>query len=104
MIYYLWWITSDCGRSITRWCALVMILALGFAWLYTLVGVDFGDYQTSLSPLYYSIVTLTSLGYGDVVPTSIAGQLLAMLEVILGYVMLGGLLALFTNKIARRAD
>jgi voltage-gated potassium channel Kch len=54
--------------------------------------------------VYYSIVTLTTLGYGDVVPASPAAQVLAMIEVILGYVMLGGLLSIFASKMARRAD
>jgi len=75
-----------------------------FAWVYTLVGVDYGDHPTVLSPLYYSVVTLTTLGYGDVVPASMAAQVVAMIEVIMGYVMLGGLLSIFTNKIARRGD
>lgn len=103
-LYYLWWITSDCGRSITRWCLWIFALTFFFAWLYTIVGIDYGDYPTVLSPLYYSVVTLTTLGYGDVSPASMAAQVVAMIEVIMGYVMLGGLLSIFTNKIARRGD
>jgi len=104
IVYYLWWLTSDCGRSLKRWCILIAIQALIFAGLYHFVGVDYGKYPTPLSPLYYSIVTLTTLGYGDVIPNSMPGQILAICEVIMGYVMLGGLLAIFTNRIARRAD
>ncbi len=103
LAYYLWWLTSDCGRSMFRWCLLIFIQAIFFAFLYHLVGVDYGKYPTPLSPLYYSIVTLTTLGYGDVIPNSLAGQIIAICEVITGYVMLGGLLAIFTNRIARRA-
>jgi hypothetical protein len=33
-----------------------------------------------------------------------AAQILAMIEVVIGYVMLGGLLSIFSNKMARRAD
>ena len=104
IMYYLWWITSDCGRSMFRWCIWIAILAFFFAGLYKFVGVDYGDYPTILSPLYYSVVTLTSLGYGDVAPSSLAGQVVAMMEVISGYMMLGGLLSIFNNIIARRAD
>jgi voltage-gated potassium channel Kch len=50
------------------------------------------------------LVTLTTLGYGDVVPTSLAAQMLAVLEALLGYVGLGGLLSILANKMARRAD
>ncbi len=104
IIYYLWGITSDYGRSMSRWCFLILVQALFFAFLYHLVGVDYGRYPTPLSPLYYSIVTLTTLGYGDVIPNSLVGQIIAICEVITGYIMLGGLLAIFTNRIARRAD
>lgn len=104
ILYYLWWLTSDCGRSMLRWCLLIFFQAVFFAVLYHFVGVDYGKYPTPLSPLYYSVVTLTTLGYGDVIPNSLAGQIIAIWEVLTGYVMLGGLLAIFTNRIARRAD
>lgn len=104
IIYHVWKATSDCGRSLGRWAALTAGIALLFAWIYTLVGVDFGSYETSLSPLYYSVVTLTTLGYGDVLPTTVGGQVAAMIQVVIGYVMLGGLLSIFSNKMASRAD
>ena len=37
-------------------------------------------------------------------PSGPAAQLVAMCEVAIGYVMLGGLLSIFANKMARRAD
>ena len=102
--YWIWWITSDCGRSLTRWGMWIVLLTLIFAWIYSLVGVDFGDHPTWLSPYYYSVVTFTTLGYGDVVPMTPAAQTVAMVEVFFGYVMLGGLLSIFSNIIARRGD
>ncbi len=104
LLYNIWWITSDCGRSIARWCFWTFLLVLLFGLLYTVTDVNFGQYKTWLSPFYYSVVTLTSLGYGDVVPASASAQMIAMLEVLLGYVMLGGLLSIFANKMSRRAD
>ena len=103
-LYYIWWLTSDCGRSMLRWCLCILVLVLLFAWLYSFVDIDYGKHQTIISPIYYSVVTLTTLGYGDVTPASMGGQIVAMLEVISGYMMLGGLLSIFSNKIARRAD
>ena len=75
-----------------------------FAWLYTLVAVDYGDHQTPLSAIYYSVVTVTTLGYGDVLPASGPAQVVAMAQVIIGYVMLGGLLSIISNKMVRRAE
>ena len=104
LVYKVWWLTSDCGRSLTRWGLLTFAIALAFAAMYTRADLDYGDHDTPLSPLYFSIVTLTTLGYGDVVPASTGAQVLCLLEVILGYVMLGGLLSIFATKMARRAD
>jgi len=102
--YWIWWATSDCGRSFLRWGLWTVALTCLFAGLYEGVELDFGAHPTYLSTLYYSVVTLTTLGYGDVVPASPAAQLLAMCEVAVGYVMLGGLLGIFSNKMARRAS
>lgn len=102
--YHVWRITSDCGRSFWRWAAwtggVVCLFAAGFQF----VAVDYGDYETALSPLYYSVVTLTTLGYGDVLPASGAAQALAMLEACVGYVVLGGLISILGNKMARRGE
>ncbi len=102
--YLVWWVTSDCGRSFTRWALWTALVALIFAGIFSLVDVHYGEYETFLSSIYYSVVTLTTLGYGDVHPASLAAQIFAMIEVALGYLALGGLLSIFANKMARRAD
>ena len=104
VLYWLWWITSDCGRSLLRWSLFIALVAVIFAIAYTRVVIDYGAHQTSFSPLYYSVVTMTTLGYGDVIPASIAAQVLATVQALLGYVGLGGLLSILANKLARRAD
>ncbi len=103
-LYFLWWVTSDCGRSILRWCAMIGALVLLFAWLYSFVNLGLTGNDPWGSRLYFSIVTLTTLGYGDIVPLSPTARFIAMLEVMTGYIMLGGLLSIFNNKIARRGD
>lgn len=104
VMYWLWWVTSDCGRSFLRWGTCIFLLLSLFAVMFSFVAIDYGEYPTALSSFYYSVVTLTTLGYGDVLPVSMAAQVLAMIEVFIGYVMLGGLLSIFANKMARRAD
>jgi uncharacterized protein YjbI with pentapeptide repeats len=103
-VYKVWSLTSDCGRSGMRWALFNAVLVLLFAGAYTQVAVDFGDDATWLSPIYFSIVTMTTLGYGDVLPTSAAAQFVTILQVIIGYVMLGGLLGIVTKKLASRAE
>jgi uncharacterized protein YjbI with pentapeptide repeats len=104
VLYWLWWVTSDCGRSFVRWGLWSALIVVCFAAAYAHVGIDFGDHRTFLSPLYFSVITVTTLGYGDVVPSTVAGQIVSMLEVTIGYLALGGLIGIFSNKMARRAD
>jgi len=104
ILYYPWLWTCDCGRSMFRWCCCIGILLLIFTGFYHFVGIDYGPYPTKISPLYFSVVTLTTLGFGDAVPQTIGGQIVVMLEVSTGYIMLGGLLSIFSNKLARRGD
>jgi uncharacterized protein YjbI with pentapeptide repeats len=103
-IYKLWWLTSDCGRSFSRWALLTFSVGILFGFIYRFVGLDYGDYETALSPFYYSFVTLTTLGYGDVLPNSGLTQGLAIFEVVIGYIFLGGMMSIFANKMARRAE
>ena len=103
-LYWAWWLSSDCGRSLTRWAAVVVLQVLLFGWLYGFVDVSYGANETWLSPIYYSVVTITTLGYGDVLPASVGAQAVCMVEVVMGYLMLGGLLSIFSNKMARRAE
>ncbi len=104
LLYYPWKFTSDCGRSLYRWTAMVSLITILFAGAYQIVGIDYGDYETWLSPLYFSIVTLTTVGYGDAHASSLAGQIVVIIQISVGYLMLGGLLSIFSNKMARRAD
>jgi uncharacterized protein YjbI with pentapeptide repeats len=103
VLYRVWSITSDCGRSLARWSLWTVLVALIYAYLYTLVDIDWGDYETPLSPVYYSVVTFTTLGYGDVLPGSVGAQVMAMSEVVLGYFSLGGMMSILSDKMARRA-
>lgn len=104
LLYRLWWVTSDCGRSFLRWGAWTGVFALVFSGIYPFVEIDYGGHETAISSVYFSVVTLTTLGYGDVLPASQTAQLVVMLEVVLGYVMLGGLLSIFATKMGRRGE
>ncbi len=48
---------------------------------------------------YQSIVTFTSLGFGDIVPNDSLGQVIVMFNVIFGYIVLGLFIFLLSNKI-----
>jgi hypothetical protein len=83
-------VTSNYGLSLSRYFLWVAGIILTFTLLYAYVpGVT--TKPGLLNGFYFSVVTFTTLGYGDIVPGSGLGQVLAILEVCTGYVM-GGLL------------
>ncbi len=111
-LHYLWWLFADCGRSLTRWA----LWSLGFALLFSFIFYGYylhtpESFQavyvskgfSFFSFFYYSIVTFTTLGFGDIVPKCGWLQLWVMLEVIAGYIMLGDLISILANKLARRS-
>ena len=104
-VYWVWWATSDCGRSFVRWGLWTATLAVVFALAYQFGELDLGGRPDNwMTTIYFSFVTLTTLGYGDIVPTSATARIVALIEVVIGYMMLGGLLGIFANKMARRAE
>ena len=54
--------------------------------------IRFGD-EDSVDAMYFSFVTLTTLGYGDIVPTSATSKMLVAMEAIMGQLFLAVLVA-----------
>jgi uncharacterized protein YjbI with pentapeptide repeats len=107
-LFLLWWLSADCGRSFIRWALLSLGLTVLFGIFYYRMGLDLIKPDPPLpfsfiTMLYYSVVTFTTLGFGDVRPQTELAAIIVMFEVIVGYIMLGGLIAIFANKVARRA-
>jgi hypothetical protein len=102
--FWLWGIT-DYGRSLMSVVVFASILIFGFGWVYSHSPrvISVGDRRvTPFTPYYFSIVTYTTLGFGDVKPNNLAGEVLVSVEVILGNLTLGLLLAVLGDKVARR--
>jgi len=107
-LFLIWNLTSACGTSMARWLLCSAALVIGFGLAFSLLPNDFMLNVDSRTPtpftfFYYSIVIFTTLGFGDVIPRSLLGELLVSLEVLLGYLMLGGLISIFATKLARQA-
>ncbi len=93
-----WWM-SDYGNSMARILLVFALLAAAFAGVYYylphwLSGMnDSGGMTSAVHAVYFSVVTMTTLGFGDIHARADVwqGQILLMIQVILGYVLLGAL-------------
>ncbi len=66
--------------------------------------LDKDSANTWFTRYYFSIVTYTTtLGFGDVRPATLAGEIIVGSEVILGYTTLGLLLSVLAQSTARRS-
>ncbi|MDY0039980.1 MAG: ion channel, partial [Desulforhabdus sp.] len=105
-VFFFWWLTADCGRSVSRWAGWSVFIAMLFAFVYYFLGPDYfasAYLKFNLSNMiYYSVVTFTTLGFGDITPKTTGAAMFVMCEVIIGYVMLGGLITIFASKLSRR--
>ena len=118
----VWRWSSDYGRSLALWALWSMLIALSFSFVYLPAPAWYPEWLQNMMPhfhqvigseaneafnfwksFYFSIVTFTTLGFGDVVADNTAARILVTLEVIFGYVMLGGLISIFANKLASRS-
>lgn len=105
--FFLWWVTCNFGRSVWMWASWSIGVALSFAGLFYWLGE--GAFSTAhlswnfQTMIYYSVVTFTTLGFGDVTPKTQLAAWCVTAEVIVGYVMLGGLISILATKIAQRS-
>lgn len=117
--YSLWKYSCIYGTDLTRWFITSASIIFVFGVLYSHFDFSFSTKElqkfcevikpsievTSVdnvfSPFYYSVVTFATLGYGDITPSDLSGQIFSVIEVLTGYLMLGGLLSVFSKKIVR---
>ncbi|MDJ0791556.1 MAG: ion channel [Acidimicrobiia bacterium] len=101
------------GDAIFGAAAVYLSIGILFGLIYTLIGtIDpeaFDPPQTvvpgSPSQLYYfSYVTLTTLGFGDIQPAASITRVLAALEAIVGVVLLAALVGRFVGMLVSQAS
>ena len=73
------------GRKILIFVFAVMTLVVIFgSWMYLIEGPEHG-FTSIPKSIYWAIVTLTTVGYGDITPETSLGQALASVIMIMGY-------------------
>ena len=132
-LYVLWLIFADCGKSLWPWILWSISIAVGFGLIFHNMQDESMQAERTRSEnvkeemdetnfafdvkhlkdedgtvsvgamIYYSVVTFTTLGFGDIVPQTQEAAWWVMAEVIIGYIRLGGLISILATKLARRS-
>lgn len=108
--YYIWLGLTDCGRSMLR----IVSWSIGFAFAFGLIFYALGEEAFDIThketlgwgfftSMYYSVVTFTTLGFGDITPRTPLAATIVMVEVVVGYCMLGIFISILATKVARRS-
>jgi voltage-gated potassium channel len=77
------------------------VAAVGFGLLMTVI--DHKNFATIGQGLWWSVQTVTTVGYGDVVPTNTSGRIVAALVMLLGLAFLTVITAAITSSFVARA-
>ena len=88
------------GVRLRNYCLTAALTAL----LFTLINYHFSssfglNIVTFVDALYFTTVTLTTIGYGDIVPTTIPGRLVVAGEGVTGFVLFAILASMIYRKI-----
>ena len=98
---YLWllWISSTIlGRTPILLAVIIILLVALFSDLFAIIE------KTSIfQALYWAIITITTVGYGDVVPHTLLGKILAMVVAITGFSTLTVALSIAAHHIVTKA-
>lgn len=96
------------GATMAAALCLYLLIGLAFAALYGLLAAlgDSGLFRqvgdgTSLDRLYFSLLTLTTVGYGDLTPAGAVARMVAVSEALLGQLYLVSVVALVVGNIGR---
>ncbi|MGS2717957.1 ion transporter [Eionea flava] len=88
-------------RKIFVFFSFVLILAVIFGSLMFVVEGPSNGFTSIPRSVYWTIVTITTVGYGDITPHTIIGQVIATLVMLTGYSIIAVPTGIFTAEIAQ---
>ena len=67
-------------------------------------GFGHGEGELFLNALYYTVVSMTTLGFGDIVPVTWDGKLLLIFQCLVSYVMFALMIGIVTRGVTDSND
>jgi len=85
-----------------------LLIALAFTFFYLNLNAFgdplFGQHEPTTSYIYFSLVTITTLGYGDLAAVTPVGRLLATVEAVIGQVYLVTFVAMIVGLMVQQRE
>lgn len=78
---------------------IIGVIFSGVYGCYSAIGLSSGEALKSIDYVYFSFVTLTTLGYGEILPTTITGKYVVILKSIVGIFYMGVALSITLSTI-----
>ncbi|MEM9556766.1 MAG: ion transporter [Acidobacteriota bacterium] len=94
-------------QKITVFLGAVLALVLIIGSLMYLIEGEANGYDSIPRGMYWAIVTLTTVGFGDITPQTVLGQLLASTVMMLGYAIIAvptGIVTVELSQVRRQAE
>jgi voltage-gated potassium channel len=88
-------------RKIFVFFSFVLVLAVIFGSLMFVVEGPDNGFTSIPKSVYWTIVTITTVGYGDITPHTVIGQIIATLVMLTGYSIIAVPTGIFTAEIAQ---
>ncbi|MGH1484611.1 MAG: ion transporter [Cellvibrionaceae bacterium] len=88
-------------RKIFVFFSVVLVLATIFGSLMFVVEGPENGFTSIPKSIYWTIVTITTVGYGDITPQTVLGQITAALVMLTGYSIIAVPTGIFTAEIAQ---
>ncbi|MET8777830.1 potassium channel family protein [Nocardia sp. NPDC004654] len=96
------------GGRVDGMLLMLCVVAMFFALYYYRLAVhypgQFEGLETRTDALYYTIVTLGTVGYGDIHATGQAARIATMVQIVFDLVVIGSLLAIVSTGITHRLE
>jgi voltage-gated potassium channel len=83
--------------------AVMAVVIIVGSMMYVIEGEDSGFTSIPIS-MYWAVVTMTTVGYGDIAPQSTPGRVLASILMILGYGIIAVPTGIVTVELARAGE
>lgn len=98
--FWIWEITCGYGENLWRWSFMCLCILFGFTAIYCSFGL-IAPITSYFDYFYFSLVTFTNFGYGDIYPCGGIAKILVSVEFVLGIFMLGMLLTYISRRFFR---